>query len=198
MNDVLYHYSPIKLKEICSPVKIPNYKGDITNLGLEAMRISLLPLPIPIEKMEEMNNQNFIRWANYENLYINEIRLSDLKKVFVAFMYESKKEPILDLDRVFDLEKKQLLTQVPDITSMEFDFFKSLLKTKFYHRHGLIYSSSKWNDLLNMINNSKENWEEDIDYNIKYGDKNQYASFIPHFNIMLSDCVKVSNSYKIV
>jgi len=198
MNDTLYHYSPIKLKEICSPVKIPNYKGDISNLGLEALRISLLPLPIPLEKMERMSKNNFTAWKDYKGLYINEIKLKDLEEVFVAFMYESKKEPITDLERVFELEKKQVLTQTPDITHLEFNYFKNYLKAKFYHRHGLIYSSSDWVDFLNMLNNSIENWNEDIDYNIENGSKNQYASYIPHFNILISDCVKVNNSYKIV
>jgi len=199
MNNVLYHYSPIKLKTLCPPVKIKDYnKEKIENLGLEAIRVSLLPLPIPLEKMEKMSSEGFIAWKNYNKLYINEISLEDLEKVFVGFMYESKKEPLIDLERVFELEKRQVLNQIPNITYLEFNYFKNYLKAKFYHKHGLIYSSSSWTDFINMINNSKETWEEDIDYNIQHGNKNQYASYIPHFNIIVSDCVNVSNSYKIV
>ena len=196
--DTVYHYSPIKLKELCPPVKIKNFNNPLSGTGLESIRVSVLPSPIPIGKIEEMANNGFKVWEGYENLYLNEIKLSDLKKAFVFFLYESKKEPMADVNRVFLSERNKILNTTPDITDTEFAFFKYSLKTRIYHQHGLIYSSSEWNDFLNMLDNSTENWSEDIDFNIANGNKNQYASYIPHFNITVSDCIKVSKSYKIV
>ena len=195
-NFTLYHYSSKKLHEVCPPflIKDKSVKFDKRN----TYTISLFPNKIPIEYIQQFRNNGFIRYEEMNDLYLMEISLKDVIKNMKYFRYESKKEPLLEIDKVFDKEKEILLKNSPNITSVEFEFFKENLKTTYYHKFGLIYASNEKDDFTAMLNNANENWLEDIEYNLKYGDKNQYASYIPHFVIETCKCVKTKKQTKIM
>ena len=195
----LYHYSKVNLTEICPPVKIKGYNIDSPNwIGIMKHTISLFPAPIPVEKLLEMRNRGFKAYQDLENLYMYEIKLTDVLDKLIYFMYESKKEPMFEIIKQWDSEKQKILSQVPDITTIEFDFYKRAFKAAIYHKYNLVYASDISNDFVDMIQNAKSNWLEDIDYNIENGSKERYADFIPHFVVLTTGCIKTHKKYKVL
>ena len=196
---VLYHYSLVKFDKICPPSRIPGFDGeDISKTGFNKDGISLLPSPMPIEKLKELKDNGFVRYDKYEDLYLYEIRLSDIIEKMLFFKYESKREPAIEIIKKWHSEKNKIMSIGKNITSVEFELAKNALKAKYYHKYGLIYASDIEDDFVKMINNANEEFLEDIDYNIKNGSKRQYASYIPHFNVVVRDCIPISKVSKII
>jgi len=194
---ILYHYSNKKLKEICPPFKIPNYESVIGRRGGEdKCSISIFTSLVTRNAIDKLVANGFKNWVN-NGIYVHEIKLSDIADKLINFKYESVKEPLIEIYDNWVKEKNKLMHSIPDITKTEFSYWRRLFKAKYYHKYGLIYSSGDINDFIKMINDANNRFEDGIEYNIENGNKDQYASYMPHFNLIVSDCVKVSKVYKI-
>lgn len=186
-NLTLYHYSTEDLKELCPP----KLRKKSTVIGNNSCTISVFPLPIPFDYLVKFKENGFIRYQNLDNLKLFKVNTKDLLEALVEFRYESKKEVIECLEKMWDKRKRDLLRTIPNITDTEFKGFELITKAECYHKLGLIYASKKYRDFYKMVIDARKNWIENIEYNLRYGNKNQYASFIPHFNITVCDCIRV-------
>lgn len=191
----LYHYTPVVFDAVCPTCLIPNLPRDtMIPVGIESNMVSFLTQPFPIEKLQEMKDNGFKQYQNFEQLYLCKIRLSDIIDKMAFFTYESQRDAILEVDKNWDKEKKHIMSIGNNITDVEFQLAKMAMKARYYHKHKLIYSSGNENDFKRMIRDANKNFLEDVDYNIQNGSKRQYATYVPHFRVMVRACIPIVES----
>ena len=201
----LYHYGKSGYEYIKSPVMLypehivdEKYKkkyGEIFGM-FYSNSVSLTIPKLDTEDIDRLVRNGFKLWNNVESMYVID---TDTNKDNISLIsIESVPEINNVLNKVWEKWNKDINADI--MTDEEYVFhwsalWMNLISAKLINIPKLVYL-----DDFESIVNEHEHWldtEKWIKENIKRGSRNQYASYIPHVQILIKEPLIIEEEVKL-